>query len=89
MPGSHLRLLTWEDDDSSEEPDVHLCRECDALLWHRHECCPSCRARRPHARMPVLTLTGAGGRLAAVVAVAAPVASAAVDQALHWLLVAV
>ena len=69
---------------------MQLCRECDKVLWQRHECCPSCRARSPHART-VLTLPGTAGRhvrLAAAVAVSAPVALAAVDQVLHWLLTA-
>lgn len=69
---------------------MQLCRECDALLWHRHECCPQCRARSPHART-VMTLPGTTGRharLAVAVAVSAPVALAAVDQVLYWLLTA-
>ena len=69
---------------------MDLCRECDAVLWHRHESCPSCRAHSPHARTSTM-LPGTSarhGRLAVVVAVAAPVALAVVDQALHWLLAA-
>ena len=68
---------------------MHLCRECEALLWHRHASCPSCRAQRPHAwTWAVPAGATARGRLAVAVALAAPVASAAVDQALVRLLTA-
>ena len=29
---------------------VSLCRECEVVLWRRHEACPRCRARRPDLR---------------------------------------
>ncbi len=77
--------------DDGKETDVHLCRECEAVLWRRHQACPSCRAQAPAARTGTLLLrtrrTGAE-RLAVTVAVAvtAALALAVVDQMLHWLL---
>lgn len=68
---------------------MQLCRECEAVLWRRHEACPSCRAQSPTART-VTQLLGRRTRLerlAVGVAIAAPVALVAVDEALHWLLV--
>jgi hypothetical protein len=88
VPSPHLRLLTWEH-DSGEERDVHLCRECEVVLWRRHHACPSCRAQTPAARTGTLLLrTNRTGheRLAVAVAVAAPLALFLVDEVLHWLL---
>ena len=69
---------------------MQLCRECDAVLWHRHESCPTCRAQSPHARVAA-ALPGARmrhGRLVVAIAVATPVVLVVVDQALRWLLLA-
>ena len=30
---------------------VTLCRECEVVLWRRHDACPCCLARRPAARV--------------------------------------
>ncbi len=75
---------------------MHVCRECEVVLWRRLALsCPSCCARSPRARVvaPQLTATRtlreqlavlvAGAALAVPVVSTAPVA--AVDHGLTWL----
>lgn len=69
---------------------MHLCRECEALLWRRHESCPTCRAQSPAAGA-VTELVRRAPRLdvlAVVLAASAPLALVAADEALRRLLVA-
>jgi hypothetical protein len=77
--------------DRCEGTDVHLCRECEVVLWRQHQACPACRAQSPAARTgPLLfrTRRTAHEHLAVtvVVAVTAPLALGVVDQVLCWLL---
>lgn len=62
-----------------------LCRECERLLLRTPVACPSCRARRPGAR-----LRGAPGPLRLELWLLAPAVSAPVllagDAAARWLL---
>lgn len=68
---------------------MHLCRECEALLWRRHASCPACRAQSPGApRLTVLVRRRPRLEVLAVVAAAAaPAALLAADEALYRLLV--